>query len=398
MASVSPLQRAFLSGAPLVALLTFAHLANDAFGNILPVFLPTLQAQLGVGEAVLATFVAVIAITANVMQAVMGLFTDRWGRRKAAALGLLVTSSVLPFVPLASNATVLIVLLIVGGLGSAIFHPGAVSLARDASERKSLVVSIFSSGGSAGAAIMPVIALFVLRTFGASYVPWLGVIGIVTAAVLFLKAPPEAPTHPHARPRIFEKSLIFGPVGLLTVAGILRALAFVSFLNAMPLFLVHVRGFASDAPILGTTLLVYNLTAALGAMIMGALDGRFNRITLLVVSMVLAVPVLALTLVLPAGGLLFYVAVGLGGALTNSSVPLLVVSAQDLAPNHIGAASGMLMGFTWGTAGVIYIAFGALQQFVGLQPALLIAFVFLIPAAALTWFVLKRHRPAPAAR
>lgn len=398
MASASPLQRAFLSGAPLVALLTFAHLANDAFGNILPVFLPTLQAQLGVGEAVLATFVAVIAITANVMQAVMGLFTDRWGRRRAAALGLLITSSVLPFIPLANNATVLLAILIVGGLGSAIFHPGAVSLARDAGERKSLIVSIFSSGGSAGAAIMPVIALFVLRTFGASYVPLLGLVGVITAVILFLKAPPETPVHSAVKPRIFEKSLVFGPVGLLTVAGILRALAFVSFLNAMPLFLVHVRGFSSAAPILGTTLLVYNLTAALGAMVMGALDGRFNRITLLVVSMVLAVPVLALTLILPPGGVLFYVAVGLGGALTNSSVPLLVVSAQDLAPHHVGAASGMLMGFTWGTAGVIYIGFGALQQFVGLEPALMIAFLFLLPAAALTWFVLSRHRPSAAAR
>lgn len=398
MARISPAQRIAFTGAPLVALLTFAHVTNDAFGNILPVFLPTLQKQLGVGEAVLATFVAVIAITANVMQAVMGVFTDRWGRRKSAAFGLFVTSSFLPFVPLASNATVLIALLIIGGLGSALFHPGAVSLASDAGEQKSFIVSVFSAGGSLGTAIMPMIALFVLRTFGAQYVPYLGLIGIVTAVLLVWKAPAQTAAHRANRRKIFEPSLVFGPVGLLAVAGILRALAFVSFLNAMPLFLVHVRGFASDAPILGTTLAVYNLAAALGAMLVGALDARCNRITLIMGTMLLGVPVLAGTLLAPPGGALFYVLVALGGALTNSSVPLLVVSAQDFAPDHVGAASGMLMGFTWGIAGVIYIGFGALQQFVGLQPALYIAFVFLIPAAVLAGVVLRRLPRAAVAR
>lgn len=392
MPSLTPVQRAFFTGAPLVALLTFAHVANDAFGNILPVFLPMLQEQLGVGEAVLSTFVAVIAITANVMQVVMGMFTDRWGRRRSAALGLLITSSVLPFVPLAGNPVILISLLIIGGLGSALFHPGAVSLARDAGDKKSFIISVFSSGGSLGTAIMPIVALFVLRTFGAQYVPFLGIIGILTAGVLAWKAPPQTDQHRSRTHKIFEPKLLFGPVGALAVAGILRALAFVSFLNAMPLFLVHVRGYASDAPILGSTLAVYNLAAALGAMIIGALDGRIRRITLIVSSMILAIPALVLSLTVEPGTFVYFVAVAFAGALTNSSVPLLVVSAQDLAPNHVGAASGLLMGFTWGTAGVIYIGFGALQQFVGVQPAMFVAFAFLIPAAILAAYVLKRHQ------
>jgi FSR family fosmidomycin resistance protein-like MFS transporter len=70
----------------------------------------------------------------------------------------------------------------------------------------------------------------------------------------------------------------------------------------------------------------------------------------------------------------------------------LVVSAQDLAPNAVATASGMLMGFTWGTAGVAYIGFGAIQQAIGLVPAMAAAFAFLIPAAALAGTVLYRYR------
>jgi FSR family fosmidomycin resistance protein-like MFS transporter len=68
------------------------------------------------------------------------------------------------------------------------------------------------------------------------------------------------------------------------------------------------------------------------------------------------------------------------------------VSAQDLAPNAVATASGMLMGFTWGTAGVAYIGFGAIQQAIGLVPAMAAAFAFLIPAAALAGAVLHRYR------
>jgi MFS transporter, FSR family, fosmidomycin resistance protein len=99
-----------------------------------------------------------------------------------------------------------------------------------------------------------------------------------------------------------------------------------------------------------------------------------------------------LTLVLDPATLAYYGAVAAAGLLTNASVPLLVVSAQDLAPHAVGTASGMLMGLTWGTAGVAYIGFGALQELLGIAPALVASFLFLVPAALLAGAVLRRHR------
>ncbi len=381
-----------MAGAPLALLITAAHFANDAFSNVLPAFLPTLQLRFGLGEAALAGLVALISISANVLQAFAGALTDRWGRRRAAALGLLLSSVLMSFIAVAPSVVVLVALLAFGGIGSAVFHPGAVSMMRGVGARTSLSVGVFAAGGAMGTAIMPVVVLAILRSYGPEYVPLLAMVGVLLALALFVFSPVQVRSSGPSRPKIFDAGLFRGPVGALALAGTLRATAFVSFSNAMPLYLVNVRGLAADAPLIGSTLATYSFSAAAAGLLAGALEGRIGRIRLVVASMLLAVPVLALTLTAAPGSPAFFVLVALSGMLTNASVPLLVVSAQDLAPHAVGSASGMLMGFTWGMAGVAYLGFGALQEIAGLTPALLASFLFLLPAAMLAGVVLWRHR------
>ena len=390
--AVAASARYALVGAPLALLITTAHVANDAFSNVLPAFLPTLQLRFGLGEAALAGLVAVIAISANVLQAFAGALTDRWGRRRAAALGLLLSSVLMSFIAVAPSVAVLLALLVFGGIGSAVFHPGAVAMMRGVGGRASLNVGLFAAGGAIGTAIMPVVALAVLRGYGPEYVPLLSLVGVALAAALFLLSPAQPRARGAARPKVFDVALFRGPVGVLALAGIMRATAFVSFSNAMPLYLVNVRGFAADAPVIGTTLAAYGFAAAAAGLLAGALEARLGRVRLIVGSMLLAVPVLAATLSVAPGSASFLVLVAASGMLTNASVPLLVVSAQDLAPHAVGSASGLLMGFTWGMAGVAYLAFGVVQQWLGITPALLLSFTFLVPAAALAARVLTRHR------
>ncbi|MDA0699807.1 MAG: MFS transporter [bacterium] len=386
--------RIALVGVPLALLITTAHLANDAFTNVLPVYLPTLQQRFGLGEVALASLVALISLSANVLQAFMGALTDRWGRRRAAALGLLLSSVLMSFVAVAPTVWALVAMLAIGGLGSAIFHPGAVAMMRDVGSRTSLAVGLFAAGGALGSAIMPVVVLAILRSYGPQYVPWLALIGVALSVALFAWSPPSRPMRGVGRPKIFDRQLFAGPVGLLSLAGTMRATAFVSFSSAMPLYLVNVRGYAPDAAVIGTMLATYGVASAVSGMLSGLLERRIGRVRLVVGSMLLAAPVLSSVLALTPDTFGFYAAIALGAMLANASLPLMVVSAQDLAPHAVGTASGMLMGLTWGTAGVAYIGFGAVQEAVGLVPALLASFAFLIPGAWLAGSVLSRHRAA----
>lgn len=383
-----------MGGVSLSLLITIAHGVNDAFTNVLPVFLPTIQARFSLGEAVLAVAVAVISTSSNVLQPFFGLFVDRWGRRRSAALGLGVGSVLMGFVSVVPNLASLFLILAIGGIGSAIFHPAAAAIARNTGARVALSMSLFAAGGSIGTAVMPVVLLAVVRGAGAQYVPLLSTAGVVMAVLVFVLVPPHQPPLKQPGKKVFDARLIRGPVGLLAAAGIMRAMAFITFTNAVPLYLANVRGFAPDAPVIGWTLSLYSASAASGTIIAGMLEPRLGRLRLVVGTMLLAVPVLAVLVVLPVGTPVYYLVVAVGGLLSNASIPLLVMSAQDLAPDNVASASGMLMGFTWGTAGVIYIGFGAVQELFGLVPAMLAGFAFLLPAAWLAQRVLTRHLPA----
>ena len=387
--SLTRSQRFTFSGFSLIFLLALAHGTNDAFATILPVLLPSLQARFGLGEATLAGFVAVISFSSNVLQPLMGALSDRWGKRRMAALGLIVGSILMSFVAVVPSVPLLTLLLAVGGLGSAIFHPAAVSMAHAVGRRKGLSIGLFTSGGPLGSALGPIIVLFVIERFGAGLVPYLSLAGILLGVLLFAFTPKQVQAQGKDRPKLFDAQLFFGPVGLLAVSGILRATAFISFTSAIPLWLVNVGGYASTAPIIGYTLGIYSAFASIGVLVAGALEHYISRRILIVSSMLLGLPLLLGVFAVPTGSLWFYVLVALSGFCVNSSIPLLVVSAQDLAPHALATASGMLMGFTWGTAGVLYIGFGALQQSIGLTQAMSLSYFFLIPAAVLALYVLK---------
>lgn len=342
----------------------------------------------------LATFVAVVSISANVMQAFLGNLADRWGRRRSAALGLIGGSVLMSFMAVAPNSLSLLLILAVGGLGSALFHPAAVSLVSGAGANRSLAVGLFAAGGPIGAALMPIVALFIIRNYGVQYVPYLAVFGVAIGLALFYFTPRQEKPASKDRPKAFDLALFRGPVGQLALAAIFRAIAFVSFTNALPLFLTTARGFVSDAPIIGTSLALYSIGGSAGGLLAGALEKRFSRRHLVVTLMLIAAPITASVLLVAPGTPLFWLVVLLAGLTTNAPIPLMVVSAQELAPNQVATASGMLMGFTWGTAGVLYIGFGALQQAVGLEPALLLAFAFLVPAALLARRVMKTNQAA----
>lgn len=383
-----------MTGVNLAFLLTLAHTANDAFTNVLPVFLPILQVRFGLGEAALAGFVALISVSSNVMQAFAGALVDRWGRRRAAALGLIVGSTLMSFLAVVPTIWALFLLLAIGGLGSAIFHPAAASMVHGAGTRKGFGMGLFMAGGPLGSAVMPVIVLLVIRRFGPEYVPWLAIIGVVLGLLLFLLSPRQSQPVATERPRIFDLALFAGPVGLLSLAGTMRAVAFISFTNAMPLYLVNVRGFNPDSAVIGWTLFSYSAAAAAGVFISGALEHRVGRAGLAAGCMLLAVPLLLSTLVVVPGSWPYYALVAAAGMFTNAAIPLLLVSAQDLAPHAVATASGMLMGFTWGMAGILYVGFGAFQELLGLVPALAMSFGFLIPAALLASFVMRRNNAA----
>ncbi len=389
----APARTTTLAAAGIPVLLLIVHATNDAFASMLAALLPSLQQRFALSEASLALLVATLSFSSSMMQPFLGAVADRVGRRTMAALGILTSTVLLSLMGIAPTPLALFLVLLLGGLGSAAFHPAGTSLMRTMGERfKELAVAVFSSGGTLGMAVGPVLILWMARTVGLRFSPLLMIPGVLLGALLLLVLPRTGPPATRRRLRFLDRDLVFSPVGVLSLAGILRSLAFVTFNNAVPLWLTQARGFSADAPVIASTLATFALAGGLGGIIAGAIATRVERRVVMVATMLAALPALLGALMLQPGTLPFYLAVALAGALANASVPLLIVSAQDLAPGSMGAATGMLMGFTWGTAGVLYIGVGVLQQLLGLTQAMVLSFLGLVPAAGLVLWVLSRQR------
>ena len=382
-----------LSGVSLATLLVIAHAVNDSFTSMLAALLPTFQARFGVSETILAMLVATLSFSSSVTQPVFGAISDRLGRRLVGALGVAGSSALLSLMAVTPSIWLLFGLLLVGGLGSAAFHPAGTSMARQAAEgTKGLAVSIFSAGGTVGIAVGPLVIGFFVINDVLHLTPWLMLPGLVLATLLYFLVPPQERAPRHRRPKLFDLELFAGPVGLLSLAGVLRSIAWVTLINAAPLWLVADRGLSPESPVLFWTLTLFSFFGGVGGIVAGALENRVKRETLIAGTMIMALLPLYSIFVLPPGSALYFVAVALAGALINGGLPLMVVAAQDLAPHAVGTASGMMMGLTWGTAGLIYILIGALQETLGISVAMALAFVTLVPGALLASSVLRRNR------
>ena len=179
---------------------------------------------------------------------------------------------------------------------------------------------------------------------------------------------------------------------MLTLAGILSSLSLVTFHSAVPLWLVSERGAAADSPLIGWTLGAFSLAAGLGGILSGFLSGRVDRRVLVSGTMLGAVAPLLATFYFDVGTVLFFLAATLGGGLMYANLPHMILAAQDLAPHAMGVASGMLMGFTGGMAGLLYVGIGKLQEVIGLAPAMTLSYLGMVPAALLALYILSRHR------
>lgn len=377
-------------GTALATVLALTHAVNDLLTATLGALLPTLQTRFAASTTTLAVLVAVFSVSSSATQPFLGALADRWGPRRIAALGVAIAAVSLSLVGVAGSVWLLIVLLLLGGIGSAALHPVATAIVGGpASKNPSLAVGLFTAGGMIGFGIGPVVILYLVSRYGADVTPWLMLPGLALALGIITLFPVWEPHRRAPLRKVVDRRALSGRIGQLTAASILISLAFITVTSAVPLWLVAEHDVSADASLLGWVLGVFSVAAAGGAVAGGALGARFGYAPTAFVSLVAAFPALAMVLVLPPGAALL-VAAAVGGALLYASQPLLIVAAQQAAPEAPAAAAGIVLGLSHAAAGVLYVAVGALQDVLGLAPAIVMTLAVLVPAAFLTRRALPR--------
>lgn len=386
------------------ALLSTAHLFNDAYTSILPALLPVLGLRFGLGGGALGLLVALFSLSSSLPQPVFGTLADRVGRHRVAAAGLATSAGFLSGLAFAPDVPTLAVMLLAGGLGSAALHPAGLGLARAAAgDRGAFAIAVYAAGGMVGGALGPLAVLAIVPRGGA-LLAWAVVPGLLVALAVHARgagvgapAVPAAPVTaarralPVAASRRtpwFDVSLLRGPVGALALVEFLAMLAYLSFANGAPLWIAEEQGLGASSPAIGRTLAAFAGAAAVGGLAAGALARRVGRVPVIVGSLAAAAVLLELVLRQAPGSWTYYATVAAAGAAIYAHTPLLILRAQELAPGAESAASGVILGVTSAAAGLLYPVVGLAQGAFGVGTTLAIVSLALVAAAVLAARVL----------
>ena len=370
--------------------LSGGHFAVDFASGSVPALIPFLTDRFDLSYALAAVLLLAATVSSSLVQPLFGLWSDRrgalWlipGGVALAAVGV-GTAAVSPVYP------VVVVLVFVGGLGVAAFHPEGAKFAAFASGRKRASgMSYFNIGGNVGYAFGAFVTGQLVVQIGLVG-GLLAMVPILASGIVLVRLLPRLARLKPDRP---SEALAHGDdqrgaMAWLGAVIALRSIAWFALLAFVPLWVVA-HGHSKEA---GNRLLFIMLLAgAVGTIALGPVaDAIGLRRTLVVTQAALAPLILIFVFV---GGVPGVVALMLVGVCVVGTFGVTMVLSQLYLPRHVGMASGLSVGLAMGVGGIAAVALGAVADAIDLQAALTMCAV--APAIGV-FFCLKL--PAPAKR
>src|SRR5574341_452790 len=371
-----------------ITLLSTAHFVMDSYSSFLFQLLPLMATKLHLTPAQAGLVPPTLTIASSLMQPVYGVISDRYLKRSMVVFGPLIAAVFLSCLGMADSLPMLIALVILGGVGVGIFHPqGAALVSRAASADKmgrhqGMVMSIFSSAGTVGYALGPVLIALIVGRFGLER-SWYAVVwGVAIWVVMLRYCPPLERRERAADTPSLGDALrtAWAPLTLLYFAVVLRSAVSVSIQTYWPFAL---KSFGMSEMEYGSVLAGFLFFGGVGGFFGGALADRLGARRVSLVAMLIATPLLLAAF--STGGTLSNVLLMSGGAVLNLPIPISVVMAQRLVPGGASTVSALMMGFAWGAGALMTPMVGVMSERYGFTRALMLAALLPLVSAALLW-------------
>lgn len=328
--------------------------------------------------------VTVFNVTSSVSQPFIGLYGDKTGWRANVPLCLLVGGVGISLTAISGNYYILLFLAMGAALGHAFFHPAAMELMHNLSPpaKRGFYNSIFTTSGSIGYAIGPLIAGVLIYFGGLPAVTWLVIPAIIGATWIYRsdkKHPDanEAREKPVAEKTVPQKKFWWVPAGLVVTICSLRAWAYLGIITYLPTLLIlgHHEMSTLEASFIVTIMLLFGVAGQIAG---GHFSDKYGRKEMLVLGLSAAIPFFAMIFLLPEPfmyiGIMFY------AFFASSCYVMSVTMTQDLLPGNIGFASGLTLGFSMGVGGAGVALIGWAADIMGsLSDAM---FLLIIPTIA----------------
>jgi len=382
----------------IILAVSASHLLNDLMQFILPGLYPLLKTTYGLDYVQIGLITLAQQITASILQPLIGYYADMRPKPYYLAISMIFALGGIILVTTANTFLLLILAAMIGGIGSAIFHPEASRVARMASGGKlGFAQSLFQVGGNAGTAIGPLVAAYFLLPRGQSSVAWFAIVAIAGLVILSAVGRWYA-GHQRANPpqnvakaveQIFSRKRLVGAFAVIGALLLSKYVYMSSITSYYSFFLIDKFDLTPEQAQIYLFLFLGAIAA--GTFIGGPVGDRFGRLTVIWCSIVGALP---FTLLLPYMNLFGTAVVSvLVGLILSSAFSAIVVYAQELVPGKVGMVAGFVFGFAFGIGAIGAAVLGALADHVGIIAVFNLC-AFLPFLGFLTVFLPKTHMRA----
>lgn len=379
----------------VLVVLALTHLLNDLIQSLIPAVYPIIKDAYALDFVQIGLITLTFQIAGSLLQPLVGYVTDQRPMPYSTIIGMTFTLAGLASLGFAPSYGIILVSVACIGIGSAIFHPEATRMARQASGgRQGLAQGVFQVGGQVGGSLGPLFAAFIIVPHGQASLVWFTLAALLAMVLMVWTAGQHALIRRHIA--TLKASLPGSPAGrrpysnatVMTGMVILTLLMFskVAYVESFRSFYTFylIERFGVSIPTSQIMLFVFLIAQAVGVLIGGIAGDRIGRYRIIWISVLGPLP---FTLLLPYADFFWTgVLTVVISLIIASAFASILIYAIELLPERVGLIGGLFYGLNFGLAGIAAAILGGLADSIGIESVYWFC-AFLPLAGLLTWFL-----------
>lgn len=364
-----------------------AHAIDDLYQGLVPAAVPYFVLERHYSYAAASGLALAATLGSAFPQLLIGLLADRHPLRWMSPMGLVLAGTGAGLAGVVSSYPLVFALLLLSGLGVAMFHPPAGRDARRAAGHSATAMSYFAAGGSTGFFLAPALATPALDAWGlhatALFIPPAILMGYVLLC--------------HQRRNIAHRQAATrgagvdrrGMFAVLTCVEVVRSS--ISFGINTFVSLYWIRHLGASSALGGTALTLALAGGVLGTLTGGRIADRLGLVRTVQLGNLMLIPAFA-ALLLCHDKYAALPMILLLGLVTNIPFAVLIKLGQDYLPTRPGTAAGVTLGLAVSAGGLFQPVLGVIADHHGPQGAFTV--LAITPVIALALAFALREPPA----
>jgi MFS transporter, FSR family, fosmidomycin resistance protein len=366
------------------------HFTGDFFQSFIRPLLPVLANKFSLNMTQVGMITGVATFMAFLIQPIFGYLADRSRSRLILLMGIFVGAVCIPMIGIAPYFWIVLVLIGLGSISSAIYHPTAAGMVSVyGGLRTGLAMSVFGLGGTLGFTLGPIVCSAYVTLLGLKRLPILTLLGVLSFMILFVMIP-AADSSEHTKMDFvgtLKASIgeVWRPIVLIWSIAFSRAFLEQSLLTFIPV-LISSEGYSLVS--VGGIVSLFTVGGSVSALVCGHLVDRVGFKPVYFFSFALSAP--SILLFINSRGPQIYPLAFVSGFLLLATLFPALALAQKVAPQARSLVSSIVMGLALGTAGLLLPLTGKMADVFGIRTVL--NYAAFIPLTAL---LLIRRLPEP---